>query len=88
MAKEKNTEQICCFNPFGRNVLFILSLGTAFGDFFLYVIRFLYLFNIHVQIQKLEFKFVSSLHFIFANFFKPLFIILIKYEDRGGFAIN
>ena len=28
----KNTDQICCFNPFWRNVLFILSSGTVFGD--------------------------------------------------------
>ena len=80
----KNTEQICCFNPFERNVLFTLSLGTALET--ISICTTFSIFNIHVQIQKLEFKFVSSFHFIFANFFKPLLIILIKYEHCGGFA--
>ena len=44
-----------------RRVLF-------FGDFFLYVLRFLNIFSIHVPIKKLEFKCDGSLHSIFCRF--------------------
>ena len=64
----KNTDQICCFNPFWRNFLFILSSGIVFGDFFLYVLRFLNKFSIHVLIKKLYFKCDGSLHSIFCRF--------------------
>ena len=64
----KNTDQICCFNPFWRNFLFILSSGIVFGDFFLYVLRFLNKFSIHVLIKKLDFKCDGSLHSIFCRF--------------------
>ena len=66
----KNTDQICYFNPFWRNFLFILSSGTVFGDFFLYVLRFLNTFSIHVLIKKLDFKCDGSLHSIFCRFLK------------------
>ena len=64
----KNTDQICCFNPFWRNFLFILSSGIVFGDFFLHVLRFLNKFSIHVLIKKLDFKCDGSLHSIFCRF--------------------
>ena len=64
----KNTDQICCFNPFWRNFLFILSSGTVFGDFFLYVLRFLNIFSIHFPIKKLEFKCDGSLNSFFCRF--------------------
>ena len=64
----KNTDQICCFNPFWRNFLFILSSGTVFGDFFLYILRFLDIFSIHVPMKKLEFKCDGSLYSIFCRF--------------------
>ena len=64
----KNTDQICCFNPFWRNFLFILSSGIVLGDFFLYVLRFLNKFSIHVLIKKLDFKCDGSLHSIFCRF--------------------
>ena len=64
----KNTDQICCLNPFWRNFLFILSSGIVFGDFFLYVLRFLNKFSIHVLIKKLDFKCDGSLHSIFCRF--------------------
>ena len=63
-----NTDQMCCFNPFWKNFLFILSSGTVFGDFFLYVVRFLNIFSIHDPIKKLEFKCDGSLHSIFFRF--------------------
>ena len=66
--RSKDTDQICCFNPFWRNFLFILSSGTVFGDFFLYVLCFLNIFSIHVPIKKLEFKCDGSLHSIFSRF--------------------
>ena len=67
--------------------LFILSSVTVFGDsFYMYLLRFLNIFSIHVPIKKLEFKCDGSIHSIFADFFKPLFII--KYEHCGGFSIK
>ena len=64
----KNTDQICCFNPFWRDFLFILSSGIVFGDFFLYVLCFLNKFSIHVLIKNLDFKCDGSLHSIFCRF--------------------
>ena len=66
--RSKDNDQICCFNPFWRNFLFILSSGTVFGHFFLYVLRFLNIFSIHVPIKKLEFKCDGSLNSIFCRF--------------------
>ena len=57
-----------------------------FGDSFYNVLRFLNKFSINVLIKKLEFKSDSSLNFIFAEYFKLLFII--KYEHCGGYSIK
>ena len=56
------------FQSILKDFFFILSSGTVFGDFFLYVLRFLNKFSIHVPIKKLEFKCDGSLHSIFCKF--------------------
>ena len=64
----KNTDQICCINPFWKNFLFILSSGTVFGDSFYMYYVLLNIFIIHVPIKKLEFKCDGSLHSIFCRY--------------------
>ena len=65
---KKTVKYVVSIHFEGIFFLYYRRVGTVFGDFFLYVLRFLNKFSIHVPIKKLEFKCDGSLHSIFCKF--------------------
>ena len=61
----KNTDQICCFNPFWRNFLFILSSCTVFGDsFYMYYVFWIYLVFMFNQKARIQVRWFTSFYFL------------------------
>ena len=56
------------FRSILKEFSFYIIVGYCFWKLFLYVLRFLNTFSIHVPIKKLEFKCDGSLHSIFCRF--------------------
>ena len=74
------------FQSILKEFSFYIIVGYCFWRLFLYVLRFLNIFSIHVPIKKLEFKCNGSLHSIFCRFLQTF--VYHKNEHCGGFSIK
>ena len=85
----KNTDHvIMLFQSILKEFSFYIIVGYCFWKLFLYIIRFLNIFSIHVPIKKLEFKCDGSLHSIFCRFLQTFVYHKIWTLRRFFYKVN